>query len=446
MSVSDQPVIIAYGAACLLLSVFVLHLCRKNRDSLGFPVAYLFLLMLLHLPGGLAIPFHPVGFSGSRFVVEYTREGLWLTLVGCLSFVGGFMIAQFKARDERPPVLAGEHSRLRYFARYCVVGGWAALFLLAPLRDVPSLGAAIYFGGALWMLGVILGLYNALRLRSVPKILFWLAALAVYPSMVLVFGGFLSFGTISVVIVMCGVLVRISRPKVLVPVALLAGVLGLNLFVNYFLVRDSLRLVLWSESDFSQRLDAIGDAAVNVHWFDGEDAQQMEALTLRLNQNEFVGLAAHRIEQGQVESLGGRSVIEALLSVVPRAIWPGKPVSGGSGDLVVEFTGLDLNQDTSWGVGNVMEFYLNGGVPALVVGFVTLGFLIRWLDIRCYRALVSVEPKRAILYFLPGAALIQPGHSLSEMVGGATAAWVAGLVWVFIWDQFLRPRTAGLPT
>lgn len=443
MILSDQSSIVTSALLCIAVWGVVLLRCRKRRETVGFPLAYLSLLLLIHLPGALAVPYHPVGFSGSQFVVEYTRDGMFITAISCVGFLAGFLLAEARSRDERVPVLAGEHAQLRKFARFCVIGGWAAFFLLAPLRQLPSLGAAIYFGSAIWMLGVMLGLHNALLTRNWGKLVFWSAALAVYPGFVMLFGGFLSFGTTAIMIVVCGLLVRWSRLRIIAPAMLIVAFLGLNLFVNYFLARDALRQVLWSDAGFAQRVDAVGAAAGDVHWFNGEDERQLEALTMRLNQSEFLGLAAHRLDQEQVESLAGQSIIEAALSIVPRAIWPGKPVSGGSGDLVVRFTGLDLDQDTSWGVGNVMEFYLNGGLPVVLVGFVTLGFFIRWLDVRCYRWLVSVEPKRAILYFLPCAALIQPAHSLSEMVGGAVAALVAGFAWLFIWDQYFRPRTWG---
>src|SRR6185437_11887263 len=96
----------------------------------------------------------------------------------------------------------------------------------------------------------------------------------------------------------------------------------------------------------------------------------------------FVGLAAARIQQGQVDLLDGESVTDGLIELIPRAFWPDKPTTAGSGQLVADMTGLRLNQDTSWGVGNVMEFYINFGLPGVIIGFVALGWLIGSLDVR----------------------------------------------------------------
>ena len=59
---------------------------------------------------------------------------------------------------------------------------------------MPSLGAAINSGGAVWMLGALLGLRAAFEAGSLQRILIWCGALAVYPIIMLVGGGFLSYG------------------------------------------------------------------------------------------------------------------------------------------------------------------------------------------------------------------------------------------------------------
>ena len=75
----------------------------------------------------------------------------------------------------------------------------------------------------------------------------------------------------------------------------------------------------------------------------------------------FLGLAAERIQFGVVDPLYGDSLREGLIALVPRIVWPDKPVFGGSPKIVSEMTGLQLNQDTSFGIGQVMEFYIKIG-------------------------------------------------------------------------------------
>ena len=141
-----------------------------------------------------------------------------------------------------------------------------------------------------------------------------------------------------------------------------------------------------------------------------------------------------------MDYLYGRSVWEALLSVIPRALWPDKPVFGGSPKIVSEMTGLELSETTSWGVGSVMEFYINFGIPGLVAGFLLLGWLLGTLDRKAATAEICGDLGRVILFFLPGAALIEPLGSMVELAGGAGAALIAAYGWKWAWMQWAGQR------
>src|SRR5262249_2576562 len=111
------------------------------------------------------------------------------------------------------------------------------------------------------------------------------------------------------------------------------------------------------------RVGSVIDAVADAQWFDPANEKHLAALDQRLNQNYFAGLAARRISQGQVSYLYGRSIYEGLLALVPRLFWPDKPVFAGSPRIVAEMTGLYLSENTSFGIGQVMEFQINFGIP-----------------------------------------------------------------------------------
>src|SRR5690606_33695493 len=96
---------------------------------------------------------------------------------------------------------------------------------------------------------------------------------------------------------------------------------------------------------------------------------------------------------------------DALLSLVPRALWPDKTVFGGSPEVVGNMTGLELSTTTSFGVGNVMEFYINFGIPGLIGGFLILGWVLGRLDHLAALAEAKRDYAPAILFFLPAVAL-----------------------------------------
>src|SRR4051812_46235184 len=95
-----------------------------------------------------------------------------------------------------------------------------------------------------------------------------------------------------------------------------------------------------------------------------------------MNQDFLIGLAMENLEAGRVPFANGRTIADAVLGLVPRAIWPDKPIAAGSGDLVSVYTGLNFPEWTSVGIGQVMECYVNFGTPGLVFGFILIGALL----------------------------------------------------------------------
>lgn len=415
-------------ATCVIAALVTILLCRR-RGWLGLPVAYMFNLLLIHVPGAYAAGLGATGYFTSD--IETIATGIRLTAIASVCFVAGLLLAQRLSKAGLPGVIPKPVPR--NFLFFCVIGGWVFAIAMSPLKAIPSIGAAVVFGSSIWILGVVLGLLGAMSTRHVGRFLTWSVALLVYPLVMLIFGGFIGYGAIAILTTCAILLVHLKSKFVALLIAPVIFILGISIFVNYFENRSALREVLWSTATFDERIDAIGDTFGDFRLFDAKRPTHLKALTLRLNQNEFVGIAAKRLENGQVDFLYGRSFYEGLIAVVPRAIWPDKPVYGGSPVVVSEMTGLNFNKNTSWGVGNVMEFYINFGLPSLVFGFVLLGLFIGWLDRRAYLFLVNGRPGDSLLYFLPGVALIQPNGSLVELTGGAAAALAAAFGWRYLW-------------
>jgi hypothetical protein len=413
-----------------IAALYATVLLCSRRGSMGFPVAYMANLLLLHVPGAYAYTVAGDRY-GDLFMGRATPVGMELTAIGAACFVGGLWFARRK-------LVGTEIRRLNTdpkFVTFCLVGGWLFAFGLTPLRGIPSLGAAIVFGSSVWMIGVMLGMDRAFADRRWDKVLLWLLAMLVYPAVVLIFGGFLSYGSAAIIIVLSFAMVRARRRWIALALMPVLFFFGISVFVNYFEQRTFLRGVLWSEANFEERVDALKQAFSGFKLFDPNDEQQVAALSMRLNQNAFVGVAARRLDRGDLQYFRGRSFYEGLEALVPRALWADKPVYGGSPGIVIEVTGLRLNQDTSWGVGNVLEFYVNFGYWSLTIGFLLLGWAIGRLDIIGYRRLSTGRLADSLVVILPGIALIQPNGSLVEITGGAAAALIAALFWRHVWRQ-----------
>jgi hypothetical protein len=362
--------------------------------------------------------------------------GIGLTAISSICFVVGVWIARLSGPQAAE---AGRHELYisHKFWWFCVVGGFMFTYGFSFLRDLPSIGAAIEKGGAVWMVGVLLGLRSAVERSDVKRACIWLAVLMVYPTLMLLFGGFLSYGSSAIIIVLSALVVSTRSQWRVWAVACCGIFVGLTIFVNYFGHRDEIRRAVWGGAALEDRVSVVADAfSTTFEWFDPTNIEHLISLDKRLNQNYFAGLAATRIQEGRVDYLYGRSIWEAALSLVPRILWPDKPVFAGSPAIVSEMTGLHLSTTTSFGVGNVMELQVNFGLPGLVIGFCAFGWLLGMLDRKAALAEASGNLPSLLLFFLVSVALIQPNGSLVEMLSGAAAAFLAAHGWAWTWKRW----------
>ena len=421
---------------CLAAFLLLLWLLRRDRVSLGLPIAYLYSLLLIHVPGAFA------HIAGRDFLLhsDLIEIGMRFTALGSICFVAGVWWARFRSSFVVMPIR--READRDHFWWFCLFGGWSLIYGLSPLYQIPSLSAAVGKGGAIWMLGVMLGLRAACQRRDLKRIAIWLGALLVYPVLMLLLGGFLSYGSAAIIIV-CSALTISTRSfgRVVVGITLFVF-LSLSIFVNYFGHRNDIREQVWGGAPLAARVDSVIDTVRDFKWLDLTNERHLIAFDQRLNQNYFVGLAALRIQQGQVDYLKGESIWEGALSLVPRVLWPEKPVVAGSPKIVAKMTGLRLSPTTSFGVGNVMEFQINFGIPGVVIGFFVLGWFIGTLDAKAAVAERRGDLGRLILFFLPCVALIQPNGSIVEITAGPAAALVAAYGWKWTWNQWVAHRAS----
>lgn len=420
-------------AVCIASLFVLLWMLRRDQLSFGLPFAFLVQLLLVHVPGAVA---HMVGGAFLRDT-EYVEIGIQYAALGVVTFVIGVAVA--RGGPKRAPAVPADR---RGFAMFCVIGGSVVVYALAPLSRIPSLGAMIMSGGAIWMLGTMIAFRSAQQMGRINRILVWSIPLVLYIVTMLLLGGFLSYGALAAIVVMSALVIGAQRlPRVVIGIALVSAV-GLTIFVNYFENRDHIRESVWGGASMTDRIDSVLSVGSTFHIVDFGNEEDLAALDERLNQNMFVGIAVQRLQQGQVNYLNGSSVWDGVISLVPRVFWPDKPVTGGSGDLVMDLTGLRLNEDTSWGVGAVLEYYGNFGIGGLICGFFLMGWLLGTTDLRAALAERRGDLSAALLWFLPSVPLVGGGTgSLMETIGASGAAVVAAYAWRWGWRLYqMRER------
>jgi len=120
----------------------------------------------------------------------------------------------------------------------------------------------------------------------------------------------------------------------------------------------------------------------------------------------------------------GRQVLGNLLFWVPRAIWPDKPTD--SGIVLAEYRGYSFDNLSApmWA-----EALINGGIVAVVLVFLALGFALRVMDVRIVVAFASGGVWAIVGAVFPVFMTILMRGSLLQATG-ATMVMIACLLFV----------------
>ena len=398
---------------------------RWNIPGTGLTLAYLLNLSLIHLVGA-AIYLLPAFQDHDP---RLTEMGFEQSLYGVVAFaVGGLLITPILVYKGVLPRAKGTHQADPRLPKAYIVCGILFYLLSATfLGHLPTATAIVSTGQQLVVVGLALCCWRAWRENSVRRLLAWLAISLVLPFTTLITAGMLGFGAIAVLMILVFVSSFVRSPVRVILAGALTVYLGLSVFVSYMRDRSEIRATVWGEQSFADRFDRISKTVTTFEWFDPGDWDHLKRIDDRLNQNFLVGAAVYQLGQTQTFARG-ETLWDALLALIPRAIWPDKPITAGSGNLASRYTGIDFAAGTSVGVGQVMEFYLNFGTPGVVIGFIIMGVLVTAFDWQAAERLARNDLHGFVLWFLPGIALLQVGGQLVEITASAAGSLVVALL------------------
>jgi hypothetical protein len=300
------------------------------------------------------------------------------------------------------------------------------------IAGAATLTAIVSVGRSLIAAGLGVACWEAWRRRS-RALIAWVGAALCLPFLTIITEGFLGFGAVTAVAV-GALLATFYRPRwQVILVGLILGYLGLSFYVAYMRDREEIREVVWGGQSLVDRVEQLYVTASTSEWFNPYDGDQLTEIDRRLNQNYLVGLAVGSLASRVADYAKGETLSDAVIALVPRAVWPDKPVVEGSGNLVTRYTGIEFAEGTSVGIGQVMELYVNFGTMGIVLGFAVLGMLLSIIDATAGRKLSVGDWPGFALWYLPGLPLLQVGGSLV----GITATSAASLLVALMLNQLL---------
>jgi hypothetical protein len=388
----------------------------------GLVVAFVLSLTSLHWLAAVlyVMPWYEEALDPADVAV-----GLEIALVALVGFGVGVEATARGLRNRNvdlspPSYQAGSNLGLWYVA----VGVVLYVLALAGLRRVSSIGGLASAGSSAAVFGLCLLVWYARPSRR----LFWLVLTGLLPVVTILTQGYLSYG-IAALVMVAAFVAEWHKPRwALVAVGLVLAYVSMSFYVTYMRDRREIREAVWGGATASERLTVVTGTLSSIELFDVFNDAHLARVDNRLNQNYLVGRAAAWINNGFAPYGQGHTLIDAALAMVPRALWPEKNVSAGSGDLVSYYTGMQFDEDTSVGIGNVMEFYVNFGMPGVFLGFMVLGGIVLVFDQRAGAHLRNADVRAACLWYLPGIAFLQVGGSLVDVTATMAAGYAGALL------------------
>lgn len=407
--------------------IALLALVRSHRRTAttGLILAYVFNLWLIHwlAPSFYALPWY------ENFDIRLVAGGLEQSLYGIAAFAfGSLVLAPFLMGVGVLPTAAEQHEPDPYLPiGYVGTGVVFYLLLSTALGSLPSATAIIATGQQLIVVGVGLGCWQAWRTGNLRRLCAWIGAALCFPLITVVTRGFIGYGAGAAVCVLIFVSSFIRARARVVTAGVVLCYLGLTVFTSYMRDRNEIRASVWGGESLSSRIDTMSETASTFEWFDPTDVEQLKRLDGRLNQSLLVGQAVSYIaETGGFAH--GATLWDALLSLIPRALWPDKTITAGSGNIVTEYTGVQYAAGTSVGIGHVMEFYINFGTWGVIIGFALMGTLLTILDVSAAQRLAAGDLHGFVLWYLPGISLLQVGGSMIEVTTSAVASLFVAMI------------------
>ncbi|HEY7473373.1 MAG TPA: hypothetical protein VH679_00055 [Vicinamibacterales bacterium] len=364
---------------------------------------------------------------------DLTAEGLRQSTFAILGFTAGseVMLAISKRRHFGVYTVStreGTPVDPRIVNLYLLAGIFLYGFVAPLAGRVPSATALVSTGATLAVVAIGLKCWNSWT-RNTPAVLWtWLGATMMLPIVTVLGQGFLGYGFAAMASVFAFV-ASFFRPRwKVVVLATALGYLGLSVYVNYMRDRREIRAVVWSGASFQTRVDQLTETFANAEWFTTENVDHLNLIDSRLNQDYLIGAAVEYIGSGFAEHARGTTFWDAAAAVIPRALWPNKPVVGGSGDLVSTYTGIRFADGTSVGIGQVLESFVNFGSTGVAICFVVLGAILTWIDRSALDRLRVGDANGFLIWYLPGLSLLQVGGSFMEVTSTAGAGLVVAIV------------------
>lgn len=418
MSITIQFLI--YSLIWVLTFFIYTYIIRKyHYRTIGLSLVYLFNFSIVH-------------FWGSVFFISpgYWNEELERTLLGykysTIAFVC-FCIGSIVFYSNWGKNTNYNEKQFRYHKigdepiLYFLMGFVLFFIIKNRIAGIPTLTAFVIMGQQLLIVGLCLLLYKNYYLGRKFTFTFLILFSFLIPFITIVNDGLLGTGLamfLTVIVFLSNFYKFNFRYLMIVLVGIFVG---LSFYQSYLRDRSEIRGLIYEGASISERIEQLNYTLTNLELFNPLNSDHLDRINSRLNQNWIVGAAVIHLESEGEEYAKGSTFKEALFNVVPRIIWKNKPTLAGDTSRVEKYTGLQFAENTSVGMPQVMEFYINFAIYSVIVGFFLIGIIFSYFDHKAHIKLHNGEFDKFVFYFLPALAFMRVETPILESISGAAA-------------------------
>lgn len=133
-------------------------------------------------------------------------------------------------------------------------------------------------------------------------------------------------------------------------------------------VRGGIRESIWRGDSMEQRLLGMNfEPEQGTYLLNPFSPDDLRLIQRRIDQSSLLAYAIQHTPSVQPHAWGYSMGQDILVALVPRVMWPDKPLAAGGSAFVSQYTGLKFSSGVSVGINYLFEFYVNFGALGAVI-------------------------------------------------------------------------------
>lgn len=382
--------IIAFFAASLFLAL--------RGPSLYFGLSVLCVFMVAS-----------ASLTGYIFDFIFGQPMIWVTpahiaviqysILGCLAMIAGIAAAWLPKRSDEQRLANGRIDLGRTpwmnaeFGGFVFAVGTVAMLAETATQQIATVGTAVHTLSAFSTFGLLTLLAVSLRDRRFNALII---ALAVYVPAALMQAFASGHTPAKVTLLIPAVCLtagfrRINLKSIIV--VAICGFVFAAALSGWLKTRRMIRSGSLANLSFSEQVTRFIPAWLDASIDSLQDGQTISnAIRERVDMTNLLSMQVRQQPRYQPYAMG-QTVLDSGYTLIPRALWPGKPVVAGGSAFVMKYTGMrrDPRDTTSIGLPYQFELYANGGPICVVVGLLVVGYVCGWLERGLFRPTTSLS-------------------------------------------------------